>query len=110
MDIVYIREGLLNILMFVPFGYLIPIALCRVEKKRYVLMGIIGFTISLTIEMIQMMTHLGAFDLDDLLHNTVGTVIVNYYFQKIMLPVFVKNKTETTEVHLNEEKPDNSGD
>lgn len=68
-------EGIIrNILLFIPFGYVLPCILKRLQK---VLWGVvlIGFVCSLLTETIQLLTHLGWFDLDDLLNNTIGCII-----------------------------------
>lgn len=64
----------LNIAMFVPLGLLIPLMNRRVfDKLSYaVLFGMIAST---TIETVQMLTHLGMFDIDDIIANVLGAVI-----------------------------------
>lgn len=72
----------LNVLLFVPFGYLIPSVLnsiCRCWK-----VVLLGFATSLTIETIQLVTCLGWFDASDLLHNTVGTWIGWIIYKKVL--------------------------
>ena len=73
-------EGIiLNILLFVPLGYMLP---CIFKKLQKALRGVvlIGFFCSLLIETVQLITHLGWFDLDDLLNNTIGCVLgVTFY-------------------------------
>lgn len=73
-------EGIiLNILFFVPLGYMLP---CIFKKLQKALWGVvlIVFFCSLLIETVQLITHLGWFDLDDLLNNTIGCVLgVTFY-------------------------------
>jgi len=64
----FIQE-LLNILMFVPFGVIVGI---KKNLKQTVLIGM-GF--SLVIEIIQLISARGSFDVNDLLWNTLGTFI-----------------------------------
>lgn len=60
-----------NFLAFIPFGVVIPL-LFRCSFKRF----IIGFVVSITIlETIQMLTHLGAFDINDIMINTLGAAV-----------------------------------
>lgn len=67
-----------NILLFMPLGFAIPILFPIIKKGKVIL---IGFTVSLTIELIQAVAgfFLGynyrSFDVDDLIMNTLGTVI-----------------------------------
>ena len=64
---------LLNVAMFVPLGFLLP---CIVNWfKKWYIMLITGFGISLCIEIIQYFTGRGLFDVDDLFTNTVGAML-----------------------------------
>lgn len=63
----------LNILLFVPLGYLIPSVFSFFHRWWRVLLAGLGF--SLMIEVVQLATHLGWFDASDLFHNTLGAVI-----------------------------------
>lgn len=77
-------EGILeNIGLFAPFGYLAAAFLNSVEEEqdksaknvRSFLALMLGFLLSLTIELVQYRTGKGSFDVDDLVHNTLGTGI-----------------------------------
>ena len=59
-----------NILLFLPCGILMMIA-CRSAWKSV----IIGAAVSLAIEMLQLVTALGGFRVDDLLANGLGTAV-----------------------------------
>lgn len=63
----------LNVLLFVPLGYLLPFV--SSFSRRWWKVALIGLGFSLLIETIQLVTKLGWFDASDLLHNTVGTWI-----------------------------------
>ena len=63
----------LNILLFVPFGYLLPLLWKRADRWWKVVLC--GFVLSLGIELVQLATHLGMFDLDDLMNNTLGALL-----------------------------------
>lgn len=67
------RGMLLNVLLFVPFGYLLPVVAPRLRSWWKVLL--LGLALSFVIELIQMFTGLGQFDLDDLITNLIGTFI-----------------------------------
>lgn len=74
-------EGIiLNILLFIPFGYMLP---CIFKKFQKALWGVIliGFVCSLLTETVQLVTHLGWFDLDDLLNNTIGCLLGVMFFK-----------------------------
>lgn len=63
----------LNVLLFVPLGYLVPSITARIDCWWKVVA--FGFLFSLLIETIQLVTRLGWFDASDLLHNTLGAWI-----------------------------------
>ena len=63
----------LNILLFVPFGYLLPLLWKWADRWWKVVLC--GFVLSLLIELTQLVTHLGMFDLDDLMNNSLGAFL-----------------------------------
>lgn len=62
-----------NIFAFSPLGFFLP---C-INKKYKSLLSVIllGFGFSLTIELLQLITRAGIFDIDDLFMNTLGAAI-----------------------------------
>lgn len=72
------RNIILNILMFVPFGFLIPIGIkrFRIFWKTYLL----GFLFTLGIELVQLLLNMGIFECDDILNNVLGTMIGYGFF------------------------------
>lgn len=64
---------LLNIFMFVPFGFLFPLLNARFQKALWTVGMAVLFTLS--IECIQLLTGYGIFELDDLFNNLVGAII-----------------------------------
>lgn len=60
----------MNILMFVPFGFFFKFARESTVTWKIIL---VGFCSSLIIELAQMIFHLGMFETDDLMTNTLGT-------------------------------------
>ena len=70
----------LNIFLFMPLGYLIPLSFSKVDRWWQVLL--IGFPFSLLIETVQLITRLGWFDASDLLHNTVGAIIGYWIYHR----------------------------
>ena len=67
------RNIILNIFMFVPLGILIPVLSKKTEK--FWIVYLLGAGITCCIECFQLVTRRGVFELDDLLGNTVGTMI-----------------------------------
>lgn len=87
------NRSVLNLLLFVPFGYLLPHIyaiwnrhnVITVKKARFKWWWdiAIGFMVSLSIEVSQIVFRVGVFELDDLLKNTIGTG-VGYILFKIL--------------------------
>lgn len=65
-------ENFLNVLFFIPIGYLFCLL---VRKHRIGLTLFVGFCFSLVIEVSQYFFKKGAFDIDDLINNTIGTFV-----------------------------------
>lgn len=65
---------LLNILMFVPFGYLIP-AMNREAFGQWSFAMLGGLLVSTAVEGTQMVMRIGEADVDDLIANTLGAVL-----------------------------------
>lgn len=67
------KDAMENVVMFVPFGFIIPI-LWRVFKRFYAV-ALYSFTMSLLIETAQLYTSRGSFQIDDIVLNTLGGII-----------------------------------
>ena len=62
------KRSVLNMLLFVPFGYLLP----QWKRLRWYQVVTLGLMLSLLIETGQLVFHFGVFELDDLVKNTMG--------------------------------------
>ena len=62
------NQILANIVMFIPIGVFLGF-----EKKRWFV--VYGVLFSILIELIQLITHRGMFELDDIFHNTCGLLL-----------------------------------
>ena len=76
---------LLNVAMFVPMGFLLPL-LGKKLRKWYVTVPA-GFGASLTIELLQLVMGRGICDVDDLFCNTLGAVM-GYFLVMTLLSAF----------------------
>lgn len=78
-------QYLLNILLFIPFGMLLPLLWKKYENLFAVVIS--GFLFSLLIEVGQIFT-LRATDIDDLFTNTLGTLIgfILFFILKLFFP------------------------
>ena len=68
------REVLLNILLYLPMGYLLPFVFKNL-RGHILLITLIGFLASCATEFSQLYFHLGVFQVDDILLNTIGCLI-----------------------------------
>lgn len=68
-----ITTVLLNVLLFVPLGYLLPWTIGCFDKWWKVFLA--GTLATATIETCQLLLHRGCFDVDDLVLNLLGTMI-----------------------------------
>lgn len=80
---------LLNVAMFVPFGFLQPL-LWKKCRNWYTAI-IAGFGLSLAIELVQLMTGRGVCDVDDLFANTLGTLI-GFFLGMTILTAFCQKR------------------
>ena len=67
-----LKNSLLNVLLFVPFGVFLPLLWEKFRKPSFV--AVYGFGLSLSIELLQMLTF-RATDVNDLITNTCGTLL-----------------------------------
>lgn len=73
MELSLVRNIILNILLFVPFGFLLPIYTDKLKKLYKVVL--LGFLVTLIIETIQYIARIGIFEIDDIFNNTIGVLI-----------------------------------
>ncbi len=70
------NRSVLNMLLFIPFGYLGTQLLTLSDKKNYLwIIAIYGFLTSFLIETCQLVFNRGVFELDDLIKNTMGAAM-----------------------------------
>ena len=62
-----------NVLGFVPYGFILPVITGKMRNGFFIILS--GFVISLTIEVIQLITKVGCFDVDDMILNTAGAAL-----------------------------------
>ncbi len=69
---VFIKNVVGNIAVFVPLGIILSVLFSKIAVKKLIMRG---FFVSLAIELIQLVFHLGICDIDDLITNTIGVII-----------------------------------
>lgn len=70
-----------NVLLFVPFGYMMPSMFQKSKRLFVFLMQLLLLVLGL--ELIQLYTNFGVFDVDDILLNCIGGLI-GFFFYKIV--------------------------
>lgn len=78
------RNSLLNVLLFVPLGFLLPVLWKRF--RSFLWTGLFGLSFSLSIELLQLLT-LRATDINDLMTNTTGTIL-GWLLGRLVLRLF----------------------
>ena len=68
-----LRQVILNIVMLIPFGFLMPIVIKA--KRKYLITLLSAFALILFIESLQLIMQCGTFEVDDIFNNLLGTVI-----------------------------------
>lgn len=84
-SIVIINLGT-NLLLFAPMGFFIPI-LFENKIKNIKQFGVLMIIITIFVEIVQFITYSGGADIDDIILNTIGAIIV----YMLMKTKFVKN-------------------
>lgn len=84
----FVQFILINLFLLTPLGYFFPVLFNQTKLIKVIL---IGFCVSLSIEIIQLVEHLfnlnsRQFDVDDLLLNTIGVIIGYIILYKILTP------------------------
>lgn len=83
------RHMLDNMLLFVPLGILLPAMHKKLDSWLYALLN--GAMLSTAIETTQLLASIGICDVDDILANTVGSML-GYLLYKLLAPYIRKGK------------------
>ena len=79
-----------NIIMFIPFGFLTPLFIKRNKLWQILIYGIIA---SIMIEILQVLLAVGTGDIDDVILNSVGTLI-GFGIDKLIYSVALRNSLD----------------
>ena len=86
------RNIILNFCMFIPLGIWLPLGIK--QFRRFWATYLAGFAFTLVIECIQLIFRRGIFELDDILGNTVGTMIGYGLFSiGLLIATIIKKRT-----------------
>lgn len=72
-DVALALQMLGNVVIFIPFGVLLPAIWKGMRNIRCIIL--IAASVSLSLELVQLILKLGLFEFDDVFHNTLGVVI-----------------------------------
>ena len=67
-----------NVIGFLPWGFILPIIFRRMDRVFLIFLS--GLLLSLIVEVIQLISKVGCFDVDDLILNTLGAVLGYVFF------------------------------
>lgn len=84
-----LKENLLNMVLLFPAGFLLPLTVSRKHRKNGTLpiwiVVIFGIAVSAGIESLQYILERGLFELDDIIHNTLGCLAGGLFMNLILL-------------------------
>lgn len=76
-----LEEIVLNILLYIPLGYLLPFVFARIKPWQVIA---VALGCSMITEVIQLVGKIGWFEFDDMLNNTLGCVIGLLIYETVM--------------------------
>lgn len=81
-----------NIIAFIPFGAIVPVLFKKFRSMKFTIL--FSFLLSLLFEIIQLLTSIGAFDVDDIMLNVIGAIL-GYIIFKIFYKI-IENKEKNS--------------
>ncbi len=79
----YLESCVLNTLLYVPLGYLLPCVFPKLRCRPWATVAL-GFCVSLVTELLQLLFHIGMFDVRDLVCNTLGTTVGVVFYHLVL--------------------------
>lgn len=86
---------ILNIIMFMPFGFLLPLLYKKFHNIFYTIIAALLLTLS--IELFQLATGMGIFEFDDIFNNTLGAFI-GYGMIMALISAFKSNRNRSLKI------------
>lgn len=73
----YFWQIVLNILLFIPFGFMLSCYLYKYHRPKHLFLSILlsGLFVSFSVELLQYVTSRGFTEIDDVINNTFGAMI-----------------------------------
>jgi glycopeptide antibiotics resistance protein len=86
---------LLNIVLFIPYGFLITLVLRNVKTlNRFIIASVDSLLLSIGIETVQRITKLGYFEVEDMICNTFGGM-VGWFMASIIIFIYHIHQQKT---------------
>lgn len=92
----FFLENIGNLVLFMPLGIMLKFVGIKSLKRA----AMIGFASSLFIEISQAVFSLGIFECDDLMHNTIGTILGYCFMKKVCWDFRINLNRKTTRLIL----------
>lgn len=82
----YFWQIFLNILLFIPFGFSLSCNLYIYRQPHHLFLPILlsGLFVSISVELLQYITSRGFTEIDDVINNTIGTIIGWLIYDRIL--------------------------
>ena len=90
-----LRQVILNIVMLIPFGFLMPIVIKA--KRKYLITLLSAFAFILFIESMQLIMQCGTFEVDDVFNNFIGAVI-GMLIYALVHSVYIRARSKNNKV------------
>lgn len=72
-DFQNVRQIVINLVMLVPVGFLLSVIIKG--KGKYVIVSVLCLLLTVFIELMQLLTKCGSFEVDDIINNMIGAII-----------------------------------
>ena len=94
-----IKNTILNVFLFVPLGLLLPFLWKKYQSYKKAI--VFGFTLSLSIELLQILTY-RATDINDIIANTLGTMLgcCIFHIASRVIPSVTRSAREKLEIPI----------
>lgn len=85
----YFWQIFLNILLFIPFGFMLSCYLYKYHRPQHLFLSILlsGLFVSVSVELLQYLTSRGFTEIDDVINNTAGTMIGWFGYDRMLKAV-----------------------
>lgn len=85
----YFWQIVLNILLFIPFGFMLSCYLYKYHRSQHLLLSILlsGLFVSISVELLQYITSRGYTEIDDVINNTAGAIIGWFGYDRMLKAV-----------------------